>query len=964
MTFTRTRTITVVTLVLWGLAVPAAAQLSSGDIAALRAQGEEEGWTFTVGENEAAGRPLEELCGLVEPPDWRRDGRFDPGTPSRDLPFAFDWRELGACPPVRNQGGCGSCWAFATVGPLESNILIVDGAAVNLSEQWLVSCNQSGWGCDGGWWAHGYHESSTDACGGTGAVLESDFPYVAYDALCDCPYSHEYVIDDWAYIGSSSGVPTRDSIKNAILDYGPVSVAVYANSAMQGYTGGVFNGCANGTVNHGVVLVGWDDNQGPEGVWIMRNSWGSGWGENGYMRMRYGCSRIGYAASYVVYGVRDCNDNGIPDADDVAAGTSEDCNDNRIPDECESQDDCQPNGTLDICEVYAGFSEDCNNNRIPDECESQDDCQSNGLKDICEVYAGSSEDCQPNGVPDECETAGNDCNENDVPDECDPQNDCQPNGVQDICEVYAGSSEDCQPNGVPDECETEGNDCNANNIPDECDIAGSTSRDCQWNRTPDECELLGNDCNDNGTPDECETDCNDNGHPDDCDTAAGTSLDCNNNTTPDECEPDCNGNGVADECDIGQGTSDDCNGNAWPDECDVLRCADLWDGFGADPPFVPYGGVHGIDFVAGDGSTWDNPSGSAIVRSPGCETGEFTDSMIRVTAPLSSPEAAYVASEYFQTDGGELPPEMHTYSLSFRVRIDASVSSAYDWEFFIYDAISGEPAAHLVFASDQSLAAAHPGHILVAANGLTYPQQFADTGVPIDLATCYDVKVVLDNLRDDDETLEVYVDGELKVTTARLRPDARRMDYLHVQPVDNWAEASTMTRFVMDSFDLCINGILVPPSVYDCNSNGWLDECDIAAGTSTDVDGNGTPDDCEGCPYLYDLDGSCLVDSVDLGLFAVCWLLSEGQAGWDENACPDKDFDCSGTVDSVDLGLLAGAWLKSHDQMDASDYPQCRACSGPVMCSSPGALRGEGGGTAGYHDNADRHERMDSSSER
>ncbi|MCK4874159.1 MAG: choice-of-anchor J domain-containing protein, partial [Phycisphaerales bacterium] len=280
----------------------AAAQLSPQDIEALQEQGIREGWTFTVGENPATKVPLENLCGLVEPPDWREKGSWDDTQPRRGLPDAFDWRDSVTLPPVENQGSCGSCWAFATTGPLECNIKIHDGITVDLSEQWLVSCNSDGWDCGGGWWAHNYHEWKDDPCGDDGAVLEQHFPYVAYDAPCNCPYPHDYWIADWHYIGSSSGVPSVDAMKQAIYDHGPISVAVYANTAMQSYSGGIFNGCSNSQVNHGVTLVGWDDNQGSSGVWFMRNSWGTGWGEDGgYMRIPYGCSYIGYAAAYVEY---------------------------------------------------------------------------------------------------------------------------------------------------------------------------------------------------------------------------------------------------------------------------------------------------------------------------------------------------------------------------------------------------------------------------------------------------------------------------------------------------------------------------------------------------------------------------------------------------------------------------------------------------------------------------------------
>ncbi|MFH1745425.1 MAG: C1 family peptidase [Planctomycetota bacterium] len=267
----------------------------------LRQRGAEEGWTFTIGETPASQRSMDELCGLEIPSDWPVGAPMDPRPPRLGLPVAFDWRAQGGCPPVRDQGNCGSCWAFGTVGPLECNILIRDGVLVDLSEQWLVSCNRDGYSCSGGWWAHEYHLWQTDPCGGTGAVLEDDFPYVALDVSCACPYSHEYTLDGWAYIGDAGSIPSTAAIKQAILDYGPVSAAVCVDWSFVNYTGGVFNACSSGTVNHAVVLVGWDDEQGSAGVWILRNSWGEDWGEDGYMLIEYGCSSIGYAACYVEY---------------------------------------------------------------------------------------------------------------------------------------------------------------------------------------------------------------------------------------------------------------------------------------------------------------------------------------------------------------------------------------------------------------------------------------------------------------------------------------------------------------------------------------------------------------------------------------------------------------------------------------------------------------------------------------
>jgi hypothetical protein len=117
-------------------------------------------------------------------------------------------------------------------------------------------------------------------------------------AACGGPYAHPTAISGWYYVDPYATVPSTAAIKQAILSYGPVSVAVYVNSAFQAYRGGVFNGCGTGTINHAVVLVGWDD---ADQAWILRNSWGPYWGESGYMRIRYGCSQVGYAACYVDY---------------------------------------------------------------------------------------------------------------------------------------------------------------------------------------------------------------------------------------------------------------------------------------------------------------------------------------------------------------------------------------------------------------------------------------------------------------------------------------------------------------------------------------------------------------------------------------------------------------------------------------------------------------------------------------
>jgi inhibitor of cysteine peptidase len=220
----------------------------------------------------------------------------------QDLPPAFNWCDLGGCTPVKDQGHCGSCWAFATVAPLELNIIIEQGDTEDLSEQYLVSCNTEGWGCAGGSWAHEYHALVVPPGeDGPGAVLEPAFPYTASDGACQPPHPHLYRVESWEYVGGEMSVPPTVDIKRAVYEHGPVAAAVCVNSAFQTYSGGVFEGPECMIVNHAVVLVGWDDDQGDGGVWYLRNSWGSEWGAGGYMRIGYGVSNVGFGANYVMY---------------------------------------------------------------------------------------------------------------------------------------------------------------------------------------------------------------------------------------------------------------------------------------------------------------------------------------------------------------------------------------------------------------------------------------------------------------------------------------------------------------------------------------------------------------------------------------------------------------------------------------------------------------------------------------
>ena len=261
------------------------------EIQRLKAQGQREGWTFTVGKTSVSHIPLDDLCGLKIPENWRQTAVFEDDVFGKRIlatpPATYDWRDYGKVTGVRNQGSCGSCWAFGMLGSYEA-ILAINGEGLNdLSEQFLIRCNSYGYGCNGGWWC--YDEMYN------GIPMESCYPYTGSDGSCSYSCTKYFPVDASYFVGSSSSVPSTSAIKQAIYDHGPVAVAVYVNSTFQNYSGGIYNSCTNSSPNHAVVLVGWGST-----YWIMRNSWGTGWGESGYMRITFGCSNIGYAATYAV----------------------------------------------------------------------------------------------------------------------------------------------------------------------------------------------------------------------------------------------------------------------------------------------------------------------------------------------------------------------------------------------------------------------------------------------------------------------------------------------------------------------------------------------------------------------------------------------------------------------------------------------------------------------------------------
>ena len=196
-----------------------------------------------------------------------------------ELPEKIDWREKGAVVSVKDQGQCGSCWAFSTVAAVEGVNQIATGELISLSEQELVECDKSyNQGCNGGLMDYAFQFIINNG----GIDTEKDYPYRGRDGRCDQNRKNARVVS----IDGYEDVPTNDekSLKKAVANQ-PVSVAIEAGGrAFQLYQSGVFTGLCGTDLDHGVVAVGYGTEDGVD-YWIVRNSWGPNWGENGYIRL-------------------------------------------------------------------------------------------------------------------------------------------------------------------------------------------------------------------------------------------------------------------------------------------------------------------------------------------------------------------------------------------------------------------------------------------------------------------------------------------------------------------------------------------------------------------------------------------------------------------------------------------------------------------------------------------------------
>jgi cathepsin L len=215
---------------------------------------------------------------------FRMPNKVNKATPLqlKSVPTSWDWRDKGIVNPIKDQAQCGSCWAFSAIQAQESQWALIGNKLLSLSEQNIVDCVQTCDGCSGGLMTAAY-DWVIENQGGQ-FMLEKDYPYTAMDGNCQWD-SSKAVEKVTGYINVESGSET--DLANKVYQYGPAAIAIDAScESFQEYSSGVYDEpyCSSDYLDHGVGCIGWGVD-GSKKYWIIRNSWGTSWGIQGWIWM-------------------------------------------------------------------------------------------------------------------------------------------------------------------------------------------------------------------------------------------------------------------------------------------------------------------------------------------------------------------------------------------------------------------------------------------------------------------------------------------------------------------------------------------------------------------------------------------------------------------------------------------------------------------------------------------------------
>lgn len=211
---------------------------------------------------------------------------------------AFSWRDTNKVSPVKEQI-CGNCWAFAATGAYESSYLIRNGIVQDDSEQYINDCAKTDSGADAGSCGGGLAVKAFEHMLREGFTSEAVIPYTGTDKACSSPATPVDAVA-WGFVDPTVEHPTTQQIKNALCAHGPLATRLrVVSDALFAYTGGVYNETVasdSSGQGHAVVIVGWDD---AKGAWLIKNSWGTDWGEDGFGWLAYGSNRIGRHTAWI-----------------------------------------------------------------------------------------------------------------------------------------------------------------------------------------------------------------------------------------------------------------------------------------------------------------------------------------------------------------------------------------------------------------------------------------------------------------------------------------------------------------------------------------------------------------------------------------------------------------------------------------------------------------------------------------